>query len=154
MPMTETTRDTPSLRRARLLAVALLAASLAACGDSLPTPPEELDGGVLATFEVQSERFSVWTDRPETIQQLEALEEGESDATIPNGELLRGPGPGEYNEPWSWHMDPGAVSMAEATTEACDGKPSFVESELDYFVDEVGRYCPWSAELVGLQDLR
>ena len=152
--MTEPPRVTLSLRRVRFLAVVLVAASLAACGDSLPTPPDELDGGVLATFEVQSERFNVWTDRPEAIQQLEALAEGESEASIPNGVLRRGPGPGDYNEPWSWHMDPDAVSMAETTVEVCDGKPSFVESEVDYFVDEVGRYCPWSAELVGLQDLR
>lgn len=155
--MNDTDRTTIASRGAhlvRLAAAALLGAGLAACGDSLPTPPEELDGGVLATFEVQSERFHVWTHDPETIQQLEALEEGESEAGIPNGELRCGPGPGEYNAPWSWHMDPDAVEMAEATAEVCDGRPSFVESEVDYFVDEVGRYCPWSAELVGLQDLR
>lgn len=137
-----------------IVAAGLLVAALGACGDSLPTPPEELDGGVLATFEVRSERFHVWTRDPETIQQLEALEEGDSGANIPNGELRRGPGPGEFNAPWSWHMDPESVEMAEVTTEVCDGTPSFVESEVDYFVDEVGRYCPWSAELVGLQDLR
>lgn len=137
-----------------LLAAGVLVAALAACGDSLPTPPEELDGGVLATFEVQSERFHVWTRDPGTIQQLEALEEGESRASIPNGELRRGAGPGEFNAPWSWHMDPESVGMTEVAAEVCDGKPSFVESEVDYFVDEVGRYCPWSAELVGLQDLR
>lgn len=155
--MNDTDRTTIAFRSAhlvRLAAAALLAAGLAGCGDSLPTPPEELDGGVLATFEVQSERFHAWTHDPETIQQLEALEEGDSEASIPNGVLRRGPGPGELNSPWSWHMDPNQVEMAEVTAEACDGKPSFVESEVDYFVDEVGRYCPWSAELVGLQEVR
>lgn len=157
MPMTHTDRTPIAFLRSgpvRLVAACLLGTVLAACGDSLPTPPEELDGGVLATFEVQSERFHVWTDDVETIDELEALEAGESEASIPNGVLRRGPGPGEYNAPWSWHMDPDEVEMAEATAEVCDGRPSFVESEVDYFVDEVGRYCPWSAELVGLQDLR
>lgn len=152
--MTRAIRSVMISRLARLVALTLFLSALAACGESLPTPPEELDGGVLATFEVQSERFHVWTDRRETIRQLEALEAGDSRATIPNGELRRGPGPGEYNAPWSWHMDPDGVEMAEATAEVCDGTPSFVESEVDYFVDDVGRYCPWSAELVGLQDLR
>lgn len=157
MTMTDTDRTAIGFRRVRplpLLAAGLLAAGLAACGESLPTPPEELDGGVLATFEVQSERFHVWTRDPGTIQRLEALEEGESRASIPNGALRRGPGPGELNAPWAWHMAPDSVEMTEVAAEVCDGKPSFVESEVDYFVDEVGRYCPWSAELVGLQDVR
>lgn len=139
-----------------LAAVAVIAAVLASgCGDGGPTaPPEELEGGVLATFRVQSETFRVWTDRPAAIEDLMALEDGESSATIPNAPLRRGPGRGDHNEPWSWHMDPDGLELAGATAEYCDGRPSFVESELDRWMDEVGRYCPWSAELVRLRDFR
>lgn len=47
-------------------------------------------------------------------------------------------------------MNTASVEMAEVTAEVCDGTPSFVESEVDYFVDGVGRYSSWSADLVGL----
>lgn len=149
--MVETNRVTSRLRS---VAAAALALAVVACGDGPTEVPDELDSGMLATFRVQSETFRVWTTRVETMQQLEALEAGESAASIPNGELRRGPGRGEFNAPWSWHMDPNAVTMAESTIEVCDGRPSFVESNLDTWIEDIGRYCPWSAELVRLQDLR
>lgn len=149
--MTDTaTMTTP----ARFVATALLLTGLAACGDPPTDVPGDLEGGVLATFRVQSDTFRVWTDRPETIRQLQALEAGESSANIPNGRLRRGPGRGDHNAPWSWHLDPRAVQMAEVAIEVCDGRPSFVEAELDRWIEDVGRYCPWSAELVRLRDLR
>lgn len=142
------------VRRLRSVAAAALTLAVVACGDDPTGVPDELDSGMLATFRVQSDTFRVWTTRAETMQQLEALEAGESDASIPNGVLRRGAGRGEFNAPWSWHMDPEAVTMAESTFEVCDGRPSFVESSLDTWIEDIGRYCPWSAELVRLQDLR
>lgn len=127
---------------------------MSACGSGPTDVPDGLEGGMIATFRGQSETFRVWTPDPETIQQLEALQAGESSATIPNGVLRRGPGRGGFNAPWSWHMDPQEIGMAEISFEICDGRPSFVESHLDYLMEDVGRYCPWSAELVRLQDLR
>ena len=44
--------------------------------------------------------------------------------------------------------------MAEVAIELYDGTPSFVEEEVDYFVETVERYCPWSARLVEVQDFR
>lgn len=142
------------LPRLRSVTIAVLVVAVAACGDAPTDVPDELEEGVLATFRVQSDTFRVWTTRAETIQQLEALEAGESAANIPNGALRRGPGRGDFNAPWSWHMDPQGVAMAEVTAEVCDGRPSFVESNLETWLEDVGRYCPWSAELVGLEDLR
>lgn len=40
--------------------------------------------------------------------------------------------------------------MAEVTIELCDGTPSLVEADLDYWLNAVGRFCPWSAELVSV----
>jgi hypothetical protein len=119
-----------------------------------PTPPDELQGGALATFAVHDETFRVWVTNAETIQQLIDLQEGRSQANIPNGEILRSPGEGDHNEPWSWHLHPENIEMAEVTMELCDGLPSFVEEELDMFVEQVGRYCPWAADLVNLEDRR
>lgn len=114
----------------------------------------ELTGGVLATFDVSGEVFQVWVTNPDTIDQLFALQAGESQANIPNGPILEGAGVANHNMPWSWHLDPEQTEMAEVTIEVCDGAPSFVEENLDEFVNNVGQYCPWNAELLHLLDRR
>lgn len=126
-----------------------------ACGGATPTPEQEaLSGGIQATFDVVDDQFRVWVTNPQTIAEILNLERGASSANIPNGVILRGPGEADHNQPWSWHLDPEQIEMAEMTVEVCDGSPSFVEEELDYFVETVGRYCPWSAELVAVEDYR
>ncbi|RMH20010.1 MAG: hypothetical protein D6701_04300 [Gemmatimonadetes bacterium] len=122
-------------------------------GDDGAGVPPELEGGVLATFEVEGERFRVWVTNPATIADLEALRDGRSTANIPNGPLLAGPGTGGHNAPWSWHLDPEETEMAEATIEVCSGLPSFVEENLSDWL-ALGRYCPWSARLESLEDFR
>lgn len=118
------------------------------------TVSNPLAGGVLATFHAVGEEFRVWVTNPSTIDQLLALHAGQSNARIPNARLHRGQGRGNHNAPWSWHMDPQEIEMAEFTIELCDARPSFVEENLDYFVGVVGQYCPWSAELISLTDYR
>ena len=132
----------------------LLLAGVTGCDDDPAAPEPELPGGVLATFQVSGETFRVWATSQEAVDQLLALEAGESQANIPNGPLVSGPGRAEHNDPWSWHLDPEEIEMAEMTVEVCDGRPSYVEDNVDEFVDNVGRYCPWSAELVSIQDHR
>jgi len=122
---------------------------LAAC--SSPTSPE-LEGGVLATFDVQGETYSIFITNAQTIEQVLALSNGLGTARIPSGKLVRGQE--GYNVPWSWHIDPQDVEMAEVTMELCDGRPSDVEKDLDYWVDTVGRFCPWTAVLVAVKDYR
>ncbi|MEM1665102.1 MAG: hypothetical protein QXQ31_04010 [Zestosphaera sp.] len=57
-------------------------------------------------------------------------------------------GDGGFNKPWSWHLDPDTVEVADATIELCDGMPSFVESELEYWLNVVKRYCPWNTKVI------
>ncbi|MEM4471678.1 MAG: hypothetical protein QXN61_05775, partial [Zestosphaera sp.] len=38
--------------------------------------------------------------------------------------------------------------VADATIELCDGMPSFVESELEYWLNVVKRYCPWNTKVI------
>ena len=109
---------------------------------------------MLATFEAAGDTFKVWVTNPQTIEQLLALQAGTSAASIPNGRISAGPGAGDHNAPWTWHLDPEDIEMAEMTTEVCDGAPSYVEGNLSDFTDTVGRYCPWSAQLVALDDRR
>lgn len=135
------------------LSVALALA--AACnGTPSDADPDGLAGGVLAEFEVVDERFRIWMTNPETIQQVFDLRDGMSQASIPIGPVRLGPGRAEHNLPWSWHIDPEEVAMAEATIELCDGRPSFVEEDVEGWIESVGSYCPWSARLVLVQDFR
>ncbi len=123
-----------------LLAVGLaLAASmvLAGCAPSPRLP--------VATFEVAGgEMFKVELATPELEQHARALLAGENLSAIPNGIVVRD-SPG-VNAPWSWHIDPATLEFAFATTEVCDGIPSYVEDEIvtsDYF-------CPWSAKVIAV----
>ena len=131
------------------LPLAFILIILAAC--SSPTSPE-LEGGILATFDVQGETYSIFITNAQTIEQVLALSNGLGTARIPSGKLVRGQE--GYNVPWSWHIDPQDVEMAEVTMELCDGRPSDVEKDLDYWVDTVGRFCPWTAVLVAVKDYR
>ncbi len=150
----------------RVRAAVLLILLLAACGGGAPgedPPPGPLPpgdpqppapaGGVLATFTAAGETFRVFVTNEATIQQLFDLSDGISQATIPSGAFRLGPGEADHNLPWSWHMDPEDIAMVELAIEVCDGSPSIVENDLAGYL-AVGRYCPWDATLVALEDLR
>ncbi|MFO8175953.1 MAG: hypothetical protein R6T96_16835 [Longimicrobiales bacterium] len=123
------------------------------CDDGGTGTDSDLAGGVLASFDVEGEVFRIWVTNPATILQLYDLQAGTSAANIPNGPLRTGPGRGAHNLPWSWHMDPAETEMAENTIEVCDGLPSYVEENLQEWLS-LGRYCPWAAQLLDLEDYR
>ena len=125
-----------------------------ATGGCSPAAPSDLRGGVLATFTVGDEPFTVFVTNPVAISQLFQLQQGLSLASIPNGRLRHGPGAGAHNAPFSWHLDPDDIQMAGFTIELCDGRPSFVEAHVNEYANVIGRYCPWGARLVELIDLR
>ena len=68
--------------------------------------------------------------------------------------ILRGAGAGNHNAPHAWHLDPDDIEIVDATIEVCDGAPSYVDANVAEYVDVIGRYCPWGARLVGLDDYR
>jgi len=57
-------------------------------------------------------------------------------------------GDGGFNAPWGWHYKPETVMMTDMSTEGCDAEPHFVQENLDYFVNTVKYYCPWSARII------
>ena len=139
--------------RTRLILLAVAMTTLAACDTDPAAPDDLLKGGVLVTFRVSQEDFRVWITNDKTIRQVLDLQDGESSASIPNGVLHEGPGRAEHNAPWTWHLDAVDIEMADFTIEVCDGRPSLVDSLLDDYLS-VGRFCPWGAELVGVEDFR
>ena len=46
------------------------------------------------------------------------------------------------------------IQIVDAAIELCDGRPSYVDAHLADYVDVIGRYCPWGARLVKLDDYR
>ncbi len=114
------------------------------------SPP--LSGGILVTFDVADEQYSIFVTNNETIEEVFAVQRGESQANIPNGLIVEGTV--FYNQPWSWHIDSEDIHMAEMTIELYDSLPSFVESELDYWLETVHRYAPWSATIKAIEDFR
>ena len=106
-----------------------------------------LDRG--AIYEVRAcddERFRILLVDPQATQLAERILAGEEPQKIVIGDLRCGSG--NFNGPWNWHLEPATVGFADVTIELCDGCPSFVETELEYWLDTVRRYCPWSAELL------
>jgi hypothetical protein len=77
-----------------------------------------LRGGILVTFDVVGEQYSIFITNKETIKQVYAVQRGENLATIPNGKLIKGGV--SYNQPWSWHIDPEDVVMTEISIELYD----------------------------------
>lgn len=126
--------------RVALLTGAVITA-MAAC-DEGGTGPEE---AVVFTLEVSGEQFRARVFDPDVVDDLAArLASGVEGVIL--GSLA--PGDGGFNAPWGWHWAPGTVEVADAAIEVCDGRPSMVEDDLPYWIDTVGRFCPWGASVV------
>jgi pimeloyl-ACP methyl ester carboxylesterase len=99
------------------------------------------------TVDVVGERFRVIASDPETARLLTENFEGKNDMHV-TGKLARGDG--GFNSPWPWHLEPDSVRMAEVSIELCDGRPSLIGEDLEYWLETVGNYCPWSSKVVEL----
>ena len=126
--------------RGRTLAAWLIGVLALACDD--PTLPTDE-----AVFEilVVAETFGVAVADPVQVDSFAARLVSGLEGNI-TGELRAGDG--GVNTPWSWHLDPATVEAVQATVEVCDGRPSFIEDDIDYWLETVGRYCPWGAKVV------
>lgn len=92
--------------------------------------------------------FIAKTSDPEVIDKIEdQLERTFDQRNLHiNGDIERGNG--GYNNEWSWKFIPGRWNIYERSMEVCDGRPGMVEEDLDYWVDQVGNFCPWSSRVV------
>lgn len=54
-------------------------------------------------------------------------------------------GNGGINGKWSWHFAPADWTLAEASIEVCDARPSYVEANRDEWLSNVKTFCPWSS---------
>lgn len=140
-------------RRLTVLSLTTVGLILSGClgdgGGPTGGDEEEIPEAVVATFRVEGETFKVWITRGSTIVDLYVLLNGSSTKTVPTGPLLPGPGEGDHNLPWSWHLDPQLTRMETAPGEGCSATPSAVEADLAAWLAG-GHYCPGNAVLVSL----
>ena len=130
------------MRACLLLATLTL---LAACDTS--APPGTLPAVYRVEMVGETFRISAETEAQAAAADA-ALASGRVGVIL--GTLVRGDG--GVNTGYSWHLDPATIEYPDASIELCDARPSFVEEDLDYWVDTVGRFCPWSARVVGRED--
>lgn len=120
-----------------VVAAALSAGLLAACESS--TEP----AGETYVVEVSGEEFRVRVSDAAVIAQLEARRTSGQEGVV-SGKLRAGNG--GYNSPWSWHLVD--VHVADMAIELCDGRPSMVEEDTEYWIGTVKQFCPWGARVV------
>jgi hypothetical protein len=124
-------------------------AALTGCGDA--SSPALAPGATTAfRVAVRNQSFWVRVSEPAAAAALRARLQSGMEGVI-SGELVAGDG--GFNGPWTWHLAPATVSAPDVTTEVCDGRPSDVQGDRNYWVNTVGRFCPWAATVVQ-EDLR
>ena len=111
--------------------------------DVAPTRPS---GAALVTFQVANEVFRVSLSSADTIAAARRAQANGA-ARIPIGRIVPGT---DVNTGWSWHLED--VTFAEVAIELCDGRPSDVERGGVAFGG--GRYCPWLASVVQIEERR
>lgn len=110
----------------------------------LPSP-SEIQGQSFILETANGDKFKVYATDPEAIQLLIDNYYGLNNMFV-MGRLVIGDG--SFNSPWSWHLDPDHVTMAEFAIELCDGTPSEVEHNLPYWLFQVETFCPWSSKVI------
>ncbi len=107
--------------------------------------PTEPDGSAVFRVEVEGENFRI------LLRDLNQIAEAQQHLLSGRVGVLSGTlraGDGSFNSPYSWHLDPATVHFPDAAIELCSGLPSFVEADLDYWLNTVRTYCPWGAKIV------
>lgn len=131
----------------RFLTFSALCALLTACGgggsdDPAPRPVEPVTFSFRTTTGGAQQEFRYATTSPDFIAQARAqlLLPVANRRQFPNGPIALGNGGVNLN--WNWHFTD--LSLVDASIELCDGSPSMVQADLNYWVNTVKRFCPWS----------
>lgn len=119
----------------------LTCVTLVACTADPAAPSGPTEFGV----EVSRTRFVVRSADPATTGALEARRRSRTPGMI-SGLVVKGNG--GFNTPWSWHLAPESIIVADVSIELCDGTPDMIEANVDAWIAGPRRFCPWSAVVV------
>ena len=131
-----------------LLALVVLLGSLLG-GGGVAAQTDTTQPVVVTFATADGSTFRAVLEQPEDIARAEAALAGDGYAGIPNGALAYGDG--GVNAPHTWHMV--GTTLADVTTEVCDGTASMVDADPVYWVETVGRFCPWTATVIAVEPL-
>jgi hypothetical protein len=106
--------------------------------------PSFVKAGEYFNVSVIDEYFCVYITDPATLE-LAYRDARREIRRIVMGNLTKGDG--GFNQPWSWHLKPDSVRLVEMAIELCDGRPSYVESNLMEWL-KIGVYCPWVSDII------
>lgn len=126
----------------RYLAILIVAAGLSGCTGG----GTDISAGGTFIMRVGTEQFRVRIDNALLASKARRMMTGLEQHQIVVGQLDRGDG--GFNTGYKWHMKPSTISFADVTIELCDGRPSDIESDVDYWVDTVKQYCPWGGRFI------
>jgi len=128
------------------MASGVLLVWLAACQPvATPGVTSSSQEPVYFLVKVQNEQFVIaMTDKKAISDAMDSM--ADRKRLFPNGELAMGNG--GFNIGYRWHLVPESVHMAEFAIELCDGLPSHIEQNLEYWVYSVKRFCPWGGRVV------
>ena len=113
-------------------------------GCSAEHPAQNPADGQFFTVRVVSDQFVIFVTDPNAIRLATENFQGNNNF-FPIGRIARGNG--GFNQPWNWHLVPDTVEMTAAAIEVCDGRPSYVETHLNDYLN-AGSYCPWAGKIV------
>jgi hypothetical protein len=140
------------MRRATiaLLFVVTLFAMLVSSASLSGVAAQTDSGPVIVTFaSADGSTFRAVLEQPADIAAVQEALAGDGYAGIPNGALAYGDG--GVNAPHNWHMVD--TTLADMTIEVCDGTATMVDEDTAYWVETVGRFCPWSATVIAVEPL-
>ncbi len=131
------------MKSLHLLQVTVLYLSAVSCGGGAPVPPGTVSFVIRLHGFSGSEEFRVATASADFIAKARAqllLPEAQRSLFV-NGAIAAGNA--GVNPGWSWHFSD--ASLVEVAIELCDGRPSMVEANQDYWLNTVKRFCPWQS---------
>ena len=128
------------------LSFVILAILTLSCGKELPSEPSPSRTFLFGT-RPDGEQFVARTSNPEVIKQVLSqltLPEDERFMFI-NGKIAGGNNDDNLN--WNWHFIEDQWELTDFAIEVCDGRPSMVQSDLDYWL-ALGQFCPWGSYVI------
>lgn len=140
--------------KTKILIIGLLI-GLFACSDDMDMEnctigPDSMDRVFEFQHTTSGAVYRAWTSDPNVIETVESelAKPLESRTKHINGDIARTPSGCDVNPGWDWYFIGNSWALADISVEVCDGNPEYVEENLDYFVDNLGQFCPWSSRVL------